>query len=100
MLESGLSVRDIDNMSFSQRITWRECYLKRKEKNRTINKLDLAECINYAYVGSQPKEKGKANHGMMAFKRWRRQLINKIFPDNRESYWDMMKRRGKSLKVN
>lgn len=70
-------------------------------KKQALFKLQIAECINYAYVGSQPPQKNKINEGANAFRRWREKQMSYIFPDRKiESVWDRIKRRGKSIKLN
>jgi hypothetical protein len=72
-----------------------------ERKAHALNKLMVAEAINYAYVGSQPPPKGKVNRGANAFKRWREKLLNSIYPNRKiETVWDRIKKRGKSIKLN
>jgi hypothetical protein len=69
-----------------------------KKKERILNKLDIAEAFNYAYLGSQPKQKNKENKAFHAYKRWRGKLYRAIFPQQkRVLVWDLLpkNRKGK-----
>jgi hypothetical protein len=93
-------------MSEEQQRTWIERYLNKKNKEMLILKFIIAECVNMAYLGSQPRQKGQPSlFGM--YRRWQKELINKIYPEqkeNKNTVWDKIafvaKKRKKAYKVN
>jgi len=81
---------------------WLEKTTENQRKKRLTSKLDFSEVINYSYIGSQPTQKGKANVGSRQFKKWREKIMRELYPKfyaNQPSFWDMMRKRGRSLKV-
>lgn len=71
-----------------------------KMKRTLIQKLDIAEAINYAYIGSQPKPKNKAHKGYRLYKQWRRKLIRHLFPKKRQrTLWDNLSRKKGKHKI-
>jgi hypothetical protein len=59
-----------------------------KEKQHIIDKLDLAEVINLAYIGSQ---QGDGNFSV--YKNWRQSYIDKLNPNvekNKRTIWDRL----------
>ena len=66
-----------------------------KENNRKKdikNQLLLAECINSAYVGSQPKLKGTTGAHQQQFARWREKKIQELYPGYKKpTVWDSLK---------
>ena len=70
-----------------------------KEKTRILNLLDLTECINFAYTGSQASEKGKTNKGANSYKQWRMKKIRMLYPKDKKpiTIWDKFK---KSTRIN
>jgi hypothetical protein len=99
-----LTLENIEKMGVRQKITWTEKFLEKKERERNIFKLDIAECINYAYTGSQPPlKKGQRHPGVKAYKRWRTNLFNLIYPKvKKQTIWDRLEKmqKKKSMKVN
>jgi hypothetical protein len=86
-------------MDIRQISAWRIKYLKKKHRERLIFKLDLAECINFAYTGSQPAPAGKFNKGYKGFKDWRNRYIRELEPDTRPTWWQVVKKKGRAMKV-
>ena len=79
MLESGLTLENIEQMDVRQKIAWIELYKEEQRVNRVINKLEINEAINFAIVGSRAKIKGQPNP-VNIINRWRRKLIRSITP--------------------
>ena len=70
---------------------------KLEEIEHLANKLDLAEIINVAYVGSKP-DKQKRNQRQ--FKSWQSALIgkiNKLLKRARQTVWDVTGRKARRL---
>jgi hypothetical protein len=89
-------------MSYRQKVSWLLVYRERKNRERLLRKLDLADAFNYAYLGSQPPaKKGQTNKNASEFKRWKRNIINKLYP-NRKKYtiWDKVDKTKKKLIFN
>lgn len=87
-------------MDIRQLRAWREKYLEKKNRERIFYKLDLAECINFAYVGSQPAlKRGSVSAGYRTYKQWRNQLIRTIQPDTRPTWWEVVKKKNRAIKV-
>lgn len=61
-----------------------ELYRKQIEferKQKIEMELMMAECINMAYIGSQPSQPGKVNNGFKTYKKWRQDKIKILYPD-------------------
>lgn len=72
-----------------------------KKERRIELLLDIAEALNYAYVGSQATEKGKTNKGAKQYEKWRKNKLKELYPDIVEpTVWDNLKTLGKSKKFN
>jgi hypothetical protein len=66
------------------------------EKKRIVNQLDIVECINVAYVGSQSVPKGKTNTNAKQLSKWRRKKYRELNPKlYKRTLWDNIKRSGK-----
>jgi hypothetical protein len=66
------------------------------EKKRILKQLDIAECINMAYIGSQAVQKGKTNTNIKMYSRWRRKKVDSLYPETKRStIWDGIKKSGK-----
>ena len=78
-------------------------YIAEKERvRRIVTKLEIAEAINFAYIGSQPKPKNKANKGGSQYASWRRKMIRLAYPDSEPkiTIWEKLKtRKGKMKKI-
>lgn len=88
-------------MSICQQRAWIEEYQNEEIKKQKKIMLNIAEVINYAYVGSQPKKKGQSAKGQQTYARWRKQLVREIYPEmkkNERSIWDRLRKKGKSQK--
>lgn len=70
-----------------------------KKKRGLLYKLDIAEAINFAYIGSQPAQKHKVNRGLQSYQRWRRKIYREIDPELFKPVflWDKLK---KSKRIN
>jgi hypothetical protein len=99
-LESGLNLEEIEQMGVRQKIAWLELYREKKRKNRVIDKLEINEAVNYAIVGSRPKEKGQRSPVNM-LNRWRKRLIRSITPKKQRepTLWDKIAIHRKSRKA-
>lgn len=75
-----------------------------KRVERIVRKLEVAEAVNFAYIGSQPKPKNKANKGAKSYAIWRRKMIRLAYPDTKpqKTVWDNLKRTrpGKKIIIN
>lgn len=72
-----------------------------RKKERILNKLDVAEAINFAYLASQPKQKGKSHVGLRQYKKWIRRYYRILFPDQKvQTVWDKLPRRKGKIKFN
>ena len=88
-------------MSYRQQLTWLTRYREKKNRERILNKLDLAESFQIAYLASQPVEKGKFNKNVGEFKRWRKRLIRQAYPERKQyTFWDMVDKKKKRLILN
>lgn len=99
MLESGLTLQDIEQMDIRQKITWLETYRERQRVERIIKKLEINEAMSIALVGSRPKIKGQQNP-VNTINNWRKKLIRSIIPkEKRVTLWDKIARRRKSYRL-
>jgi hypothetical protein len=77
-----------------------EYSLDLKQKERILKKLDIAEAINFAYLASQPKQKGKVHVGLRQYKKWIRRYYRILFPHQKvETLWDKMPKRKGRVKL-
>lgn len=63
-----------------------------EQKKELKFKLNVAECINFAYTGSQPIVKGNRNH-IKAYENWKKKILEKIYPGyyTKQNVWDTLK---------
>ncbi len=100
LVEAGFSLEDINALYWAQDIRTFGSVLSEVRKWNAIRqlrtKLDIADALNYAFVGSQYDKRG-AN--VREYRRWRRQLLNEIdkLEGNLQTVWDNMKRRSRRL---
>ena len=68
-----------------------------KKKERLLHKLDIADAIHHAYIGSQPTQKNKINKGFNEYRRWMRKIYRELFPKRKNVLvWDKLpKKKGK-----
>jgi hypothetical protein len=85
-------------MDYFQRILIYKREIELRKKKRILNQLDIAEAFNFAYMGSQPGQKGKTNKGFKMYGNWRRQKYRELNPDlYKTTVWDNSK---KSRRIN
>jgi hypothetical protein len=67
-----------------------------KKKERLLNKLEMADAILHAYIGSPQKQENKFKKGFQFYKRWMRKIYREIFPKQKNLIWDRLpKKKGK-----
>jgi len=89
--QNGFSVKEIDNMDYLQKESIIHIIKKNNRKKDIKNQLLLAECINNAYVGSQPKIKGTTGEHQQQFARWKEKKMQELYPDyKKQTVWDTL----------
>ena len=79
-------------MDYYQKISIIEMLKEENRKKDIKNQLLMAEVINFAYTGSQPKTKGNSNSHITAFANWKKKKIKELYPDYHEkNVWDTLK---------
>lgn len=76
-------------------------YFEDKKYERTLTKLDIAECIFTAYTAGQPTEKGHTNKPFEYYKEWRKGLYKEIGIEDKkekEVFWGELKKRARAKK--
>jgi hypothetical protein len=101
----GFNVDEIDNMDYLQKFAILKRVGEKIKKEKIEMQLLVAECINYAYIGSQPPtKKNKTPEGFKAYSRWRKKKQREMFPEIKQTtVWDNLTRnmkRKKSFKLN
>ena len=102
--QAGFTNEDIKNMDYGQRNHILNYIAEKERIKRIVRKLEIAEAINFAYIGSQPKPKNKANTGARQYASWRRKMIRQAYPDSNPkiTVWDRLKKtkKGKMISIN
>jgi hypothetical protein len=75
------------------------------KKEKIEMQLLVAECINFAYIGSQPPVKqGQTPPGFRAYERWKKRKVREMYPEMKQAtLWDMFEpklKKKKSFKLN
>ena len=92
LVNYGFKVVDIEAMDGWQCLSLYNHIVEDKRKERLLMQLDIAEAINYSYIGSRTKK------GSDDYRRWRDKKIKELYPDlPQATIWDGFKK--KSVKV-
>lgn len=90
------TIEEIEQMDIRQFNYFKNKIVEDEKKKRIMFKLDLSECINFAYIGSQYDSSGKNKY---AYKNWREQLCRLLDPEfytrQGKMFWDNLAK-GKS----
>lgn len=90
-------------MDARQKTTFYELQIEHEKFVKVENQLLMSEAFQFAYIGSQPTQKGQINKAANQYKKWRSDKMKKLYPDwykeNQSTVWDRFSKKRKSVKI-
>lgn len=86
-MRSGLDNESFENMDVRLQTYIYQRQIEKERQDRIIAQLDIAEAVNFAYIGS------RSNKGAGEYRHWQLEKKRKAFGDERPVIWGQRKNR-------